>query len=113
MPLSDYSGLIKIGNTDIVDAVNTVVTANAKVKASELENDVGFCKSTDKVNAVSTADTAKSITSLSGVAANTYGPSSNITIDSGTNSISIPQITVADNGLVTSAKQFTLKVSTY
>lgn len=113
MPLTDYTGLITIGSTDIVDAVSSTITANAKVKASSLENDLGFCKASDKANTVTTADKAKQLSKASGVSAGTYGPNSNVTIDSGTNSINIPQITVTSNGLVTSAKQFVLKVSTY
>lgn len=96
--------------------IESVVSARNKQttrKLSELQNDSSFVTSSGSVQSVQVANTAKTITGGSGVSANTYGPTGNVTINaSASGSINIPYFTVNSQGIITSAVNRKLTITT-
>lgn len=96
-----------------LEALIAVKNKEVTRRVSYLENDSNFVTAEGSVKSVEVASTTKAITNTSGVSANTYGPTTDVTIAAKTSgSINIPYFTVNEQGIITSAVNRKLSIKT-
>lgn len=105
---------ILIDNIDVLSTLENDINTSLKFNASSYKNNIGAITNSEPVDSAAHSNTATTLKNDSGVSAGSFGPSSNVTIESGgfTNNILIPYFTVNSEGIITSIGNRTLTVTT-